>query len=667
MSRAELGPQSVLQAIWETSKVEVLGRVDVVAGAVTDALTGSLCEQTRVQAAREAHKLAGSVRMLGFAVASDHARALEHALAVPDGPPAGELPRLAELVSALRHELENDRDAGPADAASPPLDGRPALLLVDEDPQRAQRLLVAAGTRGVRAVVAADLDGARRLIAQDAPEIVVLDLSLGVDADATMAFLAEASAQRPVMVVAGADPEVDRVEVAKCGGRGFLARSLEPAETIAAALELRERVRVHGTRILAVDDDPVVLSVLQSVLGIADLEVQICEHPGAFWERLDEVRPDLVLLDFDMPEISGADLCRALRNEARWAGLPVIFLTARTDAESVQEIFDSGADDYLSKPFVGPEVVARIANRLERVRLYRALADTDSLTGLPNRRSSTAALETLLRMADRQRQPAALAILDVDRFKSINDAHGHAGGDALLHELGAVIRRFFRGEDVVARWGGDELVVGMYGMVDADSRQRLGDFVEEVRERRFLDARIAVTLSVGVAQYPTDGADVEELYRAADAALYVAKAEGRDRVVPAGRDPRDGPAMVDVAIVEDDALLGRLLEHALQTRGYRTRLITDGVAAAAELASQTPQLLAPLLLLDWDLPGLDGLRVLHALRERGVLERMTVIMLTARGAEDEVLEALEAGAVDHVTKPFSVPVLMQRVRRAMDR
>jgi len=96
-------------------------------------------------------------------------------------------------------------------------------------------------------------------------------------------------------------------------------------------------------------------------------------------------------------------------------------------------------------------------------------------------------------------------------------------------------------------------------------------------------------------------------------------------------------------------------------------LITDGVAAAAELGSQTPQLLAPLLLLDWDLPGLDGLRVLRALRERGVLERTTVIMLTARGAEDEVLEALEAGAVDHVTKPFSVPVLMQRVRRAMDR
>jgi len=150
VSRAELGPQSALQAIWESSKVEVLGQVDVVAGAVTDALTGSLCEQTRVRAAREAHKLAGSVGTLGFAVASDHARALEHALAVPDGPPAGELPRLAELAIALRHELEKDRDAGPVRAAPPSPDGPPAMMLVVDDPKRAQRLLVAAGTRGAR-------------------------------------------------------------------------------------------------------------------------------------------------------------------------------------------------------------------------------------------------------------------------------------------------------------------------------------------------------------------------------------------------------------------------------------------------------------------------------------------------------------------------------------
>lgn len=215
--------------------------------------------------------------------------------------------------------------------------------------------------------------------------------------------------------------------------------------------------------------------------------------------------------------------------------------------------------------------------------------------------------------------------------------------------------------------GGDELVVGMYGLAEPDACLRLGDLVEEVRGRRFDDGAIGATLSVGVAAYPTHGTDVEELYREADGALCLAKAEGRDRVVPAGRKLADGPASVDVVIVEDDPVLGQLLEYALQTRGYRTRWITDGAAAVAELTATAPGLRAPLLLLDWDLPGLDGLRVLQTLRERGVLERMQVIMLTARGSEAEVLAALEAGAADHVTKPFSVPVLLQRVRGALER
>lgn len=144
-------------------------------------------------------------------------------------------------------------------------------------------------------------------------------------------------------------------------------------------------------------------------------------------------------------------------------------------------------------------------------------------------------------MAERQQQPASIAVIDIDRFKSVNDTHGHAGGDALLRELGEVTRGFFRGEDVVARWGGDELVVGMYGMAIADARRRLGDLIEQVRGERFHAGRISVTLSIGVAQYAIHGADVDELYRAADAALYLAKAEGRDRVVPAGRGPDEGP------------------------------------------------------------------------------------------------------------------------------
>jgi diguanylate cyclase (GGDEF)-like protein len=670
-----------LRAIWVQNRDEVLAQVGVVEDAVAAALAGALVDDERARAARAAHKLAGSVGTLGFMAASERARTLELALAGPPSPVV-DLPRLAEAVLALRSELEGDGPGAPhpgdAEAAedgpgggdpSPPSEGPLALLIVDKDPARGSALLAEARARGVRTMLAAGPSAARRALREERPEVVVLDLAAATGPRAALELLDEVGRERPVIVVTDPHEPVDRVEVARHGGRGFLPRSLSPRQTVDAvvALRERERVRVRGTRVLAVDDDPTVLAALDVVLREAGLNVSPCSDPGRFWEHLEEEEPDLVVLDFDMPGVTGVELCRALRNEPRWAALPVVFLTSRADADSVRAVFDAGADDYVTKPFVGPEVVARILNRLERVRLFLALAETDQLTGLANRARSVELLESYLRLANRTGQPLCVAVLDVDRFKQINDRHGHAMGDAVLQGLGAAIRRTFRGEDVGARWGGDELVIGLYGMADGDGRERLGRFLEDIRALRFgARGEVAVTLSAGLAQYPRDGDGVDDLYRAADRALYAAKAEGRDRVLVHDRDAGASGRTVDVAIVEDDAVLGALLEHALQTRGYRTRWITDGVAAATELAATTPELTAPLLLLDWDLPGLDGLRVLGRLRERGVLARTRVIMLTARGGEAEVLEALEAGAVDHVTKPFSVPVLMQRVRRALE-
>lgn len=655
-----------LRAVWAQNREEVLAQVDVVEDAVAAALAGGLDDEERGRAAREAHKLAGSVGTLGFAAASERARALELALARPAAPPAAELPRLAEAVLALRAELETD---GPVGAAQSPADEGPlALLIVDEDPVRGAGLLAEAAARGLRAMLAAGPPAARHALDEERPEVVLLDLAAAAGADAALDFLDEVARERPVIVVTDPDEPVDRVEVARCRGRGFLPRSLSSRQTVDAVVALRERVRVRGTRILAVDDDPTVLAALDAVLVEAGLTVSPCSDPGRLWERLEEEQPDLVMLDFDMPGVTGVELCRALRNDQRWAALPVVFLTSRRDAGSVRAVFDAGADDYLSKPFVGPEVVARILNRLERVRLFRALAETDQLTGLANRARSVEVLESYLRLADRTGQPLCLAVLDVDRFKQINDGHGHAIGDAVLQGLGAAVRRTFRGEDVGARWGGDEFVIGLYGMSGDDGRERVGRFLEDARALRFgARGEVAVTLSAGLAEYPRDGADVDGLHLTADRALYAAKDEGGDRVVVRDRDARRPGRVVDVVIVEDDAVLGGLLEHALQTRGYRTRWLTDGAVAAAELAAATPELTARLLLLDWNLPGLDGLRVLARLRERGVLARTRVIMLTVRGAEAEVLESLEAGAIDHVTKPFSVPVLMQRVRRALER
>jgi len=249
------------------------------------------------------------------------------------------------------------------------------------------------------------------------------------------------------------------------------------------------------------------------------------------------VRPDMILLDVDMPGVTGVELCRVLRNDPRWATVPVLVLTARRDSESIERIFAAGADDHLAKPVIPGELVTRVRNRVERLALHRALAETDGLTGVQNRQASTQALERLLRLAARYEQPLALAMVDLDRFKQINDVHGHAAGDAVLRRFGTLLSESFRGEDVVGRWGGEEFVVGMYGMSGENARERLGDLLAALRAERFESGDgtdFGVAFSAGVARFPQDGDDLTALYGTADAMLYRAKAAGRAQVCVAG-------------------------------------------------------------------------------------------------------------------------------------
>ena len=177
-----------------------------------------------------------------------------------------------------------------------------------------------------------------------------------------------------------------------------------------------------------------------------------------------------------------------------------------------------------------------------------------------------------------------------------------------------------------------------------------------------------VGFSAGVSEHGLDGTTLHDVCRRADEALYVAKALGRGRVVGAGWTPSDDATAqsVDVLVVEDDDVVAGLLCHSLDAGGYRSERVADGEAALALLTGAAGRAVR-LVLLDISLPGLDGFAVLEKLRHAGVLETTPVIALTARSTEAEVLRCLELGAIDHVAKPFSLPVLCQRVRRALER
>jgi len=665
-----------LAEIWEHCKETITKQVAVLEQAAMAVLEGTLDDELRHQAGREAHKLAGSVGTFGFTEGSRLAREIEHLLQTGGTLEQTHALRLSDLVMALLKELERPLALSPA-LERVPEDTRPLLLVVDHDRELGEQLVVEATARGIRTELAPNLTVARQVITRTRPHVVLLELSCAATSEGTseagLTLLAELTAQTspiPVMVITAHDTFVDRVEVARLGGRGFLRKPMPPAQILEAVTSLLVQTRTATTHILAVDDDPQVLAVLRALLEPRGFRLTTLDDPRRFWDTLEETSPDLLMLDVDMPHLDGTALCRVVRNDHRWRELPILFLTAHTDAATVQRVFTAGADDYVGKPIIGPELMARIHNRLERSYLLRSMAETDVLTSLANRRKSTQMLGQFLHLAGRQRQPLSLAILTLDHFKQMSDQHGHAMGDDVLHRLGELLQWSFRSEDVVARWGGEEFIVGMYGMPRDGGMHRLAEVLEALRQEEFASAdgaRFHVTFSAGIAEYPTDGIDLQTLYWAANQALYQAKEAGCNRILPAGWRLDQEPALrnADIVLVEDDETLAQILLHAFETRGYHHVWLRDGEEAVNSLAGSYPRLKTRVVLLDVDLPRLDGLAVLRRLAHDGLLQHTRVIMLTFRADEREVLEALELGAFDHVTKPFSLPVLMQRIRRTL--
>lgn len=663
---------AAIAALWDQFKDVNMQRLAVVDEAAIAQLAGQLDPELRRKAEREAHKLAGSVGTFGFAQGSILAREIELLLAGETPLGQAQTLRLSELAVSLRRELEMPPVQN--DASVEQVNEGNVLLVVDSDRDRSERIIAEAAARGFRAVSAQSAHDAREAMRVHTPHAVLLDLAISETADDALSLLSELQNRQPpipVIVSTARDTFVDRVRVASLGGRGFLPKTLPPMEVLDTVERVMQAARGNESRILAVDDDPLILGALRTVLGRQGLQVTTLGTPTEFWETLDQANPDLLILDIDMPDITGIDLCRVVRNDPRWSSLPILFLTGRSDAGTIQEVFAAGADDFVTKPVVGPELVARIRNRIERVQLLRRVAETDSLTGVPNRKVSSQTLVRFTGLAERQGLPFSLAILDLDHLKTINDSAGHAAGDTVLQQFALSLQQRFRGEDIIGRWGGEEFVVGMYGMNQSDAIQRLTTLREEIARNGFRGPdgeRISLTFTAGVAEYPGDGRDLSALYRAADGALTAAKGQGGNVVLGTSTSREEGPraASTDVVIVDDDEVLGGILMHSLQTRGYRTQWLRDGETAALTLAGSPPTVRARVIILDVDLPGLSGLALLQRLAAAGITARSRVIMVTARSQEAEVLKALDLGAFDHVAKPFSLPVLMQRVRKALE-
>ena len=304
-------------------------------------------------------------------------------------------------------------------------------------------------------------------------------------------------------------------------------------------------------RILIVDDHEDNIELLRARLEARGYCIDTAMDGEQALARVANTAPDLILLDVMMPRIDGFEVVRRLKADKTLPFIPIILQTALDSTEHKVEGLDAGADDYITKPINFAELEARVKSMLRIKALQDALeererelsevnsrllkmAQTDSLTELDNRRYLEQRLDEMFEHSRRLREPVAVVLCDLDRFKSVNDTYGHQVGDVVLKELARILKKEAREIDRVGRYGGEEFMLLLPGTV-LDAAVTFAERVRKAVEAHtfsFDGGTLQRTLSCGVAAWPHPRiADCDALVKAADDALYVAKETGRNRVI----------------------------------------------------------------------------------------------------------------------------------------
>jgi len=287
-------------------------------------------------------------------------------------------------------------------------------------------------------------------------------------------------------------------------------------------------------KVLAAEDNPVFQSMLRTMLTKWGYHPVIARDGNEAWKILEgDDAPRLAVLDWMMPGLDGVEICRRLRSLGREPYIYILLLTARTESQDLIEGMDAGADDYLTKPFNAHELRVRIRAGRRILDLQDALrqqATHDGLTGLLNRNSILGKLEEEIYRSERNAGPVAVVMADLDRFKSINDTHGHLAGDAVLLEAARRLKTTSRAYDAVGRYGGEEFLTVLPGCGMADAWRQSERLREAIAGEPFPveGGVLKVTCSFGLAC--SDTTPVTRLVRTADEALYLAKDAGRNRI-----------------------------------------------------------------------------------------------------------------------------------------
>lgn len=500
-----------MDSLWEKYQDLMAQRLNALQQAATTIPAGDLSATTRQAAIQAAHKLAGVLGMFEREEGTALARDLEKRL---EAGSASELAAVPHLVEQLAQMLSRPNAPLPA-----PVEPIVPFLLVSTDNALMAGLQALEPGGALPWQQVNSLAAAIALLQHTIPAVVVVDIAAAAQWQDSLEFLRQLAARTPALptlALATVESLVDRVAIARTGIHQLLLRPVTPGQVWEAAQRIRQQSQTVTGRVLVVDDDPLILKALRPLLEPWGMVVTGLENPQSFWEVLQATTPDLLILDVEMPGFSGIDLCQAVRTDPRWQNLPVLFLTAHRDSLTIQQVYGAGADDYISKPIVGPELLARILNRLERGRLLQTLSHRDPLTGLLNYPGSKQALHHLIDLAHTRGTPLAFVLLRVADLAAIALQYGHDAAHQILQRWGQCLQATLRGQEVLGYWGNGEFVIGLPDLSPTEAAEYLAPLFQTLRRQIITlttEERLQPEFVAAIATYPTDGLTLQALYQ----------------------------------------------------------------------------------------------------------------------------------------------------------
>lgn len=406
---------SILSKVWEESKQSVFNRLPILEQAAAALQHQSLSDALQQQARREAHTLAGTLGTFGYKEGSQLARQIEAMLLAGHPLTQEDAKQLHNWVATLKVELN-----GGATTAGQPIqpsidvpveDDATFLLIIDQPSEITDRLLIEAGQWELQAERVGTVSEARSHLLRQVPHLVLLDPATSSSPEEIVTFLADVRKQVPpipVILYSNEHCSLEHPEFCYLGSQTVLPKSLPISDIFAKLKQFLTEVEQQQPKILAIDDDPVILKTLRTVLKPWGIKVIALEDPRHAWQTLAQAKPNLLVLDVEMPHLSGIDLCKQIRNSTEWSDLPILFLTVHANVDIINQVFAAGADDFISKPIAGPELVTRLIPPIERIRLTQRSEQRGAM--LPAEPTTLPSQQALQEELYRQTAIAQLAI-----------------------------------------------------------------------------------------------------------------------------------------------------------------------------------------------------------------------------------------------------------------